>query len=106
MSRLRTPLLLEGLKDGPREGISSMYNIRAEPDRGFGKAAIQKLPYACNSCMDQLKSHGYLKSQQQNMIATWLTKIANIGVYLKGQFNGKSLVVRRSKILLCMSVKT
>ena len=35
---------LEGFKDGPREGISSMYNIRADPDLGFGKVAIRRIP--------------------------------------------------------------
>ena len=45
---------LEGFKNGPREGISSMYNIRADPDLGFGKAAIRRIPCACNSCVAQL----------------------------------------------------
>ena len=47
---------LEGFKDGPREGISSMYNIRADPDLGFGKVAIRRIPCACNSCVGQLKN--------------------------------------------------
>ena len=45
---------LEGFKNGPREGISSMYNIRADPDLGFGKAAIRRIPCACNTCVAQL----------------------------------------------------
>ena len=45
---------LEGFKNGPREGISSMYNIRADPDLGFGKATIRRILCAYNSCVAHL----------------------------------------------------
>ena len=44
----------EGFKNVKLEGISSMYNIRSDPDLGFGKAAIGRIQCACNSCVAKI----------------------------------------------------
>ena len=44
-----------GFKKGNRNGISSMYNIRCEPDLGVGRAALRGILYACNSCIKLLE---------------------------------------------------
>jgi hypothetical protein len=41
-------------KDRKNNGISSMYNFRADPKLGLGKIAIRRIPCACNSCRQLL----------------------------------------------------
>jgi hypothetical protein len=40
---------------GTRNGISSMYNIRSDPDLGLGRVAVRRVPCSCDACMTQLK---------------------------------------------------
>ena len=35
-------------------GSSAMYNIRTDPQLGYGKAALRRIPCACPSCINQL----------------------------------------------------
>ena len=35
-------------------GSSAMYNIRTDPQLGYGKAALRRIPCACQSCINQL----------------------------------------------------
>lgn len=46
---------LEGFKKGKRNGISSMYNIRADPNLGIGRLAIRRIPCGCQACKAQLE---------------------------------------------------
>jgi hypothetical protein len=46
---------LEGFKTGKRNGISSMYNIRADPALGIGRLAIRRIPCGCQGCKEQLE---------------------------------------------------
>jgi hypothetical protein len=34
-------------------GLKSMYNLRADPDLGFGRVAVQRIPCACEACLHQ-----------------------------------------------------
>ena len=42
---------LEEFKNSLIEGISSIYNITADPYIRFGKAVIRRISCACNSCV-------------------------------------------------------
>ena len=41
-------------RKGIRNGISSMYNIRCNPELGVGKADVRRIPCACSFCIEQL----------------------------------------------------
>jgi hypothetical protein len=41
-------------KDRKNNGISSMYNFRADPKLGLGRIAIRRIPCACDSCRQLL----------------------------------------------------
>ena len=45
-----------GLETGKYNGISSMYNFRCDPDLGIGKAACRKIPCACLTFLEMLKT--------------------------------------------------
>ena len=45
-----------GLETGKYNGISSMYNFRCDPDLGIGKAACRRIPCACLTCLEMLKT--------------------------------------------------
>ena len=45
-----------GLDNGKYMGISSMYNFRCDLDLGIGKAACRRIPCACLTCLEILKS--------------------------------------------------
>lgn len=48
-------MLVKGLKKGTKNGLLSMYNIRADPSLGLGKVAVRRIPCACDNCIYQLK---------------------------------------------------
>ena len=39
-----------GLEPGPFNGLGSMYNIRTEPKLGPNRAAVRRIPCACDGC--------------------------------------------------------
>ena len=41
---------------GKHSGLGAMYNIRTDPDLGLGKAALRRMPCACDGCISQLNS--------------------------------------------------
>ena len=43
-----------GFRKGKQNGISSMYNIRCDPELRVGKADVRRIPYACSFCIEQL----------------------------------------------------
>ena len=43
-----------GFRKGNRNGISSMYNIRCDPELGVDKAAVRRIPCSCLFCIEQL----------------------------------------------------
>ena len=42
-----------GFREGNRNGISAMYNIRCDPDLGVCKAAVRRIPCTCLFCIEQ-----------------------------------------------------
>jgi len=44
-----------GFAKGFRNGLSSMYNIRADPELPLGTIAVRRIPCACDGCCDKLK---------------------------------------------------
>ena len=42
-----------GFRKG-KKGISSMYNIRCDPELGVGKVSIRRISCACSFCIEQL----------------------------------------------------
>ena len=44
-----------GFKKGNRNSISSMYYIRCDPCIGVSKAAIRRIPCACNVCIEYIE---------------------------------------------------
>ena len=40
-------------RKGNRNGISSMYNIRCDPDIGIGKVSLRRIPCACSFCIEK-----------------------------------------------------
>ena len=41
-------------KKGNQNSISSMYNLRCDPDHGVDENDIRRIIYVCNSCIKQL----------------------------------------------------
>lgn len=41
--------------DGKNNGLRARYNIRTDPDLGLGRAALRRVPCACQSCIDQMQ---------------------------------------------------
>lgn len=41
--------------EGTHNGIRGRYNIRADPDLGLGRAALRRVPCACDSCITQMQ---------------------------------------------------
>jgi hypothetical protein len=37
------------------DGLTAMYNLRADPDLGLGKIALRRIPCACSNCIKQTK---------------------------------------------------
>ena len=44
-----------GFAKGCRNGLSAMYNIRADPELPLGTVAVRRIPCACSGCCDKLK---------------------------------------------------
>ena len=42
-------------KKGNQNSISSMYNIRYDPDHGVDEDDMRRILYVCNSCIKQLE---------------------------------------------------
>ena len=42
-----------GFESGPRNGLSAMYNLRADPELGVGKIAVRRIPCACDGCLER-----------------------------------------------------
>ena len=50
--------LLEHVKASQKQkhsGSNAIYNVRTDPDLGFGKAAVRRIPCACDACLKQLE---------------------------------------------------
>ena len=45
---------LNGLRKEKYHGLTAMYNVRTDPDLGIGKAAVHRIPCACDGCLEQL----------------------------------------------------
>ena len=44
-----------GFSKGNRNGISSIYNIRCDPDIGVGKVAVRRISFTCISSIKQFE---------------------------------------------------
>ena len=44
-----------GLPAGEHNGLLSRYNLRTDPQLGVGRAALRRVPCACNACVRQLQ---------------------------------------------------
>jgi len=47
--------VVNGFDTGPRNGLSAMYNIRADPELGAGQIAVRRIPCACIGCLNRFE---------------------------------------------------
>ena len=63
-----------GLEMGKYNGISSMYNFRYDPDLSIGKAACRRIPCACLTFLEMLKTPRDKELNDQSQPRYWINE--------------------------------